>query len=84
MELLALIIALIALDLLSIRFGHDSRDGLGATPHGREPSQFDWSDSTYERALVHQAQEARQRRLAHSQFAATSLQQAPDHLPRAA
>jgi hypothetical protein len=84
MELLALLIALIALDLLSIRFGHDSRDGFGAMPHGREPSEIDWSDSTYERELAHQTQEARQRRLAPSQFADTSLLQAPDHLPRAA
>jgi hypothetical protein len=84
MELLALIIGLIALDLLAIRFGYDSRDGSGAMAHAERATLIGWIDPTYEQELAHEIQEARQRRLAQSQVTAAPLQQALDDLPQAA
>jgi hypothetical protein len=84
MELFVLVIGLIALDLLAIRFGHDSRDGFGTVAHGMGASLMGWSDSTYEQELAHEIQEVRQRRLAHSEFADTPLQRAHDHVAEAA
>ena len=84
MELLALIIGLIALDLLAIRFGHDSRDGFGTVAHGMGASLMGWSDSTYEQELAHEIQEARQGLLARSQVVGTPPQQAHSDLAQAA
>jgi hypothetical protein len=84
MELLVLVIGLIALDLLAVRFGHDSRDGFGAVAHGGETSLMGWSDSTYERELAHEVLQARQHRLARNQVEGTPLQQADDDLALAA
>jgi len=84
MELLVLVIGLIALDLLTIRFSHDSRDGFSTMAHGGETSLMGWSDSTYERDLAHEIQEARLHRLARSQVVETPLQQAHDDLVQAA
>ena len=84
MELLVLIIGLVVLDLLAIRFGHDSRDGFGTMAHGGETSLMGWSDSTYEQELAYEIQQARQCRLAHSHVADTLLQQVDDDLARAA
>jgi hypothetical protein len=84
MELLALIIGLIALDLLAIRFGHDSRDSIGTMAHRRGAPLNGWSDSIYEQKLAHEIQEARQGRLARSQVVGTPPQQAHSDLAQAA
>lgn len=84
MELLVLVIALVALDLLSLRFGHDSRDVFGNEAHGVGASVVGWSDSTYEQELAHEILQARQRRLPRSQAADTPNQQARVDLARAA
>src|SRR5215217_2219619 len=80
MELLVLVIGLVALDLLAIRFGHDSRDGFGTVAHGGGASLIGWSDSMYEQELARELQEARQRRMAGSEVADSPLQQAHDDL----
>jgi hypothetical protein len=84
MELLILVIGLVVLDLLALRFGHDSRDGFGTEAHAGGASVMGWLDSTYEQELAHEIQEARQRRLARGQVASTRLQQAHDDLAQAA
>jgi hypothetical protein len=84
MELLVLIIGLVVLDLLAIRFGHDSRDGFDTMARGAETSLMGWSDSTYEQELAHEIQEGRQRRMASSHVGKTPLQRAHDDLARAA
>ena len=84
MELLVLVIALVALDLLSLRFGYDSRDLFGKVAHGVGASVMGWSDATYERELAHQILEARQRRLPCSQTANIPNDQVHDDLAPAA
>ena len=84
MELLVLVIGLVALDLLAMRFGADSRDGFGILAHARSASVMGWSDPTYEQELAQELLQARRRRLARNQVAATPLHQAHDDLARAA
>lgn len=84
MELLVLVIALVALDLLSLRFGYDSRDVFGKVAHGVGASVVGWSDAAYEQELAHQILEARQRRLPCSQTANIANDQVHDDLAPAA
>ena len=84
MELLVLVIALVAFDLLALRFGHDSRDDFSTMARSAKTSSMGWSDSTYDRELALEIQEVRQRRLAQSQVADTPLHQAHDELSQAA
>jgi hypothetical protein len=69
MELLVLLIALVALDLLALRFGYDSRGGLGNMAHGEVGSTAGGSDLNHEQELAREIQEARRCRLACSQAA---------------
>jgi hypothetical protein len=84
MELLVLAIGLVALDLLAMRFGADSRAGFGRMAHGPGASVMGWSDPAYEQELAQELLQARRRRLARNQDAATPLQQAHRDLARAA
>ena len=84
MELLVLVIGLIALDLLAMRFGRDSRDGFGTNARGAETSLMGWSDSAHDQELARELQAARHRRLVHSHVADSPLQQAHGDLAQAA
>jgi hypothetical protein len=84
MELLILIIGLVALDLLALRFGSDSREGFGTRAHRRGAFVMGWSDPAYEQNLAHELLQARYRRLARSHVAVAPLHEPHDDLIRAA
>jgi hypothetical protein len=69
MELLVLVIGLIALDVLAVRFGYDSRDHMHDGGHGRGTPVGHGSNPTHEQELARELRQARQRRLARGQAA---------------
>ena len=84
MELLVLVIGLVALDLLAMHFGYDSRDGIGGAAHGQGSPASRWSESAYDKELAREIREARHRRLAGSQAIDTRREQAHDEFTQQA
>jgi hypothetical protein len=85
MELLVvLVIGLIALDLLALRFGYDSRDHMRAGAHGGVAVVRRDSDPTHEQELAREIRQARQRRLTCRRIADTPLRHADSDVMQAA
>jgi hypothetical protein len=84
MELLVLVIGLIALGLLALRYGYDSRDGFGGVEHGIGAFKSPYSDPAYDLELSREIQQSRRRYAGRGKIVDTRSQQADRELEQAA
>ena len=84
MELLVLIIGLVALSLLAMRFGYDSRPGFGTVERGMDAFGTSWTDPIYDQELARETRQARLRRLAGDEVVTSRFRQTESDLVQAA